>query len=69
MDSTIKKNGRAHTYLREVNTQDQLTVCKYALQRAYELEELITSRSIPHERIALLRYLTLHKLDQPFEKR
>ena len=68
MDSTTEKNGRVHTYLREVNTQDQLTVCKYTLQRAYELEELITSRSIPHERIALLRYLTLHRLDQPFEK-
>ena len=68
MDSTTEKNGRVHTYLREVNTQDQLTVCKYTLQRAYELEELITSSSIPHERIALLRYLTAHRLDQSFQK-
>ena len=68
IDATTEKNGRVHTYLRGLNPQDQLTVCKYALQRAFELEDLITSRSIPHERIALLRYLIAHRLDQPFQK-
>ena len=33
IDATTEKNGSVHTYLRGLNQQDQLTVCKYALRR------------------------------------
>ncbi|KZR70186.1 hypothetical protein PMIT1313_00838 [Prochlorococcus marinus str. MIT 1313] len=62
IDSTTEINGSVHTYSRELNPKDVPNVYTYALQRAYKLEELIRSRSIPNERIALLRHRIVHRL-------
>ncbi len=66
LDATTTKNGRVHTYLGGLDHKNSQIVCKYVLQRAIELEKLLSVRLIPYERIPLLRYLTQQTLDQPF---
>lgn len=66
IDATTTPNGRVHTYLTGLDLHDRHIACEYVLQRAYELEELLTSGLISHERIPLLQYLTKQRLNQKF---
>lgn len=66
VDATTTPNGRVHTYLTGLDLHDRHIACEYVLQRAYELEELLTSGLISHERIPLLQYLTKQRLNQKF---
>ena len=66
VDATTSENGRVHTYLVGLDHKNSQIACKYVLQRATELEKLLSARLIPYKRIPLLRYLTQQKLDQAF---
>ena len=66
VDATSNQNSRVHTYIKGLNKKESTDACEFVLQRAQELEKLLEANLIPHERIALLRYLTKQQLNQSF---
>ena len=51
MDGSTKKDTRVRIYIRELNTDDKLSACRYLIKRAKELEKLLLIGEIPNQRI------------------
>ena len=66
VDATTTLNGRVHTYIKGLKQQDSKYACEHVLMRSIELEKLLKNCLLPYDRMALLRYLTQQRLDQPF---
>ena len=64
-DGSTKKDGRVHTYTRELSEDNKVSACRYLVKRANELEGLLLIGDISHERNSLLKFLTQNQLDQP----
>ena len=57
-------NGRVHTYTKGLNDQERLDAQKLVMERAYELDELLSHDISGIDDISLLKILTRNKLDR-----
>lgn len=69
VDATATSDGRVHTYIKKLAPEDSKLACRYVLNRAKELVDLLKARAIPAEQMVLLRYLTMQQLDKPITSR
>lgn len=67
-DGTIPPLARANTYISALSPDDRVAAVRLCLERATELEKLMTAKALPAEQIPLLRWSVSQHLDHPMRK-
>ena len=66
VDGNLNEGGRCHTYIKQLEQKDSQAAIKFVVDRAYELEELLSTGLLRSERLPLLKYLIRQQLDKTF---